>query len=254
MRTGTSGASVRSVPSTFESAPTTTTRCRTTLSCGARTAGHVEDHSEFLTEQQRHRLERAAMDYAEQFIGQMLDDSFGKMARSTRNNDFIQVKYRSKPFFPAALPGIDEERLIRERMCGTCGLHYAVYGEHRFCPVCGSLPASTVALDALSADRARLTVLHELPNDTLRVLRETGVLDRTYADTVENVVGTVETFAERTFHMLVPDAEEVVRGRGKVFQRLNDFADLFLEHADGPTSLRAESHAGSSSARKSLLS
>jgi Zn ribbon nucleic-acid-binding protein len=193
--------------------------------------GYSDDHSEFTTEQQQERAVRAAQDYASQLIGQMLDESFGKMARSTRRNEFVQVTYRSSPFFPDPLPGIDEERLIRERVCGTCRLHYAVYGEHRYCPVCGPLPALTVALDALSADRTRLEVLHQLPNDTLRTLRETGVLDRTYADTVENVVGAVEALAERTFHALVPDADQVVRGKGKVFQRLNDFADLYQEHA-----------------------
>ncbi len=200
--------------------------------------GHNEDHGEFLTDQQRERAERAAADYAEQLIGQMLDDSFGRMARSARHNDFIQVKYRSEPFYPEPLPGIDEERLIRERTCGTCGLHYAVYGEHRYCPACGPLPVATVALDALSADRTRLAALHELPNDTLRVLRETGVLDRTYADTVENVVGTVETLAERTFERLVPNVDDIIRGRGKIFQRLNDFADLYRDHAG--VDLRAE--------------
>jgi hypothetical protein len=192
--------------------------------------GHSDDHSEFITQQQMERATRAAYDYASQLFGQMLDDTFGGMARRSRNNSFVKISYRSTPFYPEPLPGINEESLIRERICERCRLHYAVYGEHRFCPVCGPLPAMTVALDAIAADETRLDALANLPAEALRPLRESGVLDRTYADTIENVVGTVETLAEQTFHELVPNADALLRGRGKIFQRLNDFADLYRDH------------------------
>jgi hypothetical protein len=193
--------------------------------------GHSDDHSEFLTQQQVQRLERVAHDYGSQLIGQMLDSTFGRIARNSRGYKFVKVTYRSTPFYPAPLPGINEENLIRERTCEGCTVKYAVFGEHRFCPVCGPLPAKTVALDALAADQTRIDVLGSLDAEVLRTLREAGVLDRTYADTIENVVGTIEALAERTFYDLVPHADSIVRGKGKVFQRLNDFADLFLDHA-----------------------
>jgi hypothetical protein len=88
----------------------------------------------------------------------------------------------------------------------------------------------TVAVDAIAADETRLDALAILPAEALRPLRESGVLDRTYADTIENVVGTVETLAEKTFHELVPNADALLRGRGKIFQRPNDFADLYRDH------------------------
>ena len=181
--------------------------------------GHSDHHSEFATQQQMERATRAAHDYASQLVGQMLDDTFGGMARRSRNNSFVKTSYRSTPFYPEPLPGINEESLIRERICERCRLHYAVYAEHRFCPVCGPLPAMTVALDAIAADETRLDALANLPAEALRPLRESGVLDRTYADTIENVVGTVETLAEKSFHELVPNADVLLRGRGKIFQR-----------------------------------
>lgn len=193
--------------------------------------GHADEHSDFLTGQQMERLERVAHDYGSQLVGDMLDDSFGRMAKQSRGNKFLKISYRSTPFFPEPLPGISEENLIRERACEGCGVRYAVFGEHRFCPVCGPLSARTVALDALAADETRLEVLGNLDTELLRTLREAGVLDRTFADTVENVVGTIESFAERRFADLVPSAESIVKGKGKVFQRLNDFADLFQAHA-----------------------
>ena len=167
--------------------------------------GHDDDHSEFMTEQQAERVMRAAGDYAQQLVGRMLD-------------------------YPAPLPEIDEERLVRERRCVGCGLRYAVFGEHRFCPVCGSLPPLTVALDVLEAETTRLDALGELPDDVLVTLRETGVVHRTYVDTIENLVGIVEVLADRVFGSQVLSADTALKGGGNVFQRLDDLAGLFAEH------------------------
>ena len=143
--------------------------------------GHHDDHSEFMTEQQRDRVMRAASDYAMQLIGRAFDGSFGRMARSSRSS-FVRITYRSKPFYPAPLPEIDEDRLVRERSCEQCGLRYAIFGEHRFCPVCGVLGPLVTAADALAAETVRLDALNDLPTDTRRRLQESGVLDRTYGD------------------------------------------------------------------------
>ena len=188
--------------------------------------GHNDDHGEFMTGQQRDRMMRVADDYAKQLIGNMLDDTFGKMARRSRRS-MIRVSYRSSPFYPAPLPGIDEERLVRERTCADCGVRYAVFGEHRFCPICGQLPALATALDAIAAEEARLDLLGGLAEDAKATAREAGLLDRTYVDAIENAVGIVESTAERIFRDQVVDAEERLRGRGKIFQRLEDMADLF---------------------------
>lgn len=176
------------------------------------------------------RVTRAASDYAMQLIGRTLDDSFGRMARASRGS-FLQITYRSKPFYPAPLPEVDEERLVRERACEQCALRYAVFGEHRFCLVCGLLAPLVAALDALAAETVRLDALDELPSETRRRLHESGVLDRTYADTIENVAGIVEAMAERTFRQRVANADQLLKGRGKVFQRLDDFANLFQAEA-----------------------
>ncbi|MEX2255038.1 MAG: hypothetical protein WEC34_06345 [Acidimicrobiia bacterium] len=191
--------------------------------------GHRDDHSEFMTTQQRERVMRAASDYAVQMVGKALGGSLGS-STGGRRSGLIRVSFRTKPFYPAPLPEIDEERLVRSRACGKCDVRYAVFGEHRFCPVCGVLPPLVAALEAFAADRLRLDALDELPFESRSVLRESGVLDRTYVDTIENVVGTVEMMADRVFRDVVPESAELLRGRGRVFQRLDDLADLFVDH------------------------
>lgn len=194
--------------------------------------GHRDEHSEFLTTQQRDRVMRVAQDAAMQLVTKALDKSFGSMARSTRNNRFVKVTYRSKPFYPQPLPGIDEERLVRERTCVECGVRYAVFGEHRFCPVSGALGASVVAEDALSAERIKLAALDDIPAEQRAVLREQGVFDRIAVDTLGRVVGIVEAFASSEFRRRVPTADAILKGRGNVFQRLDDTADLFAAQLD----------------------
>jgi hypothetical protein len=169
--------------------------------------GHQDDHSEFLTEQQQQRLERVALDMGNQLIDDILGGAFRDLARSTANNKFLTVTYRSTPFYPQPLPGIDEEKLVRERRCPTCELRYAVFGDHRYCPVSGPLDALAVALDALAA--------------------ETAKLDALASDVLGNVVGIVETLAKATFNSRVAAPETYTKGKGNVFQRLDDTADLY---------------------------
>lgn len=191
--------------------------------------GHHDDHSEFITDQQLERVLRVAEDCAEQLVRETLDRSLGRMARQSRNS-LISISYRSTPFYPRPLPAVHEESPVRERQCRTCDLRYAVFGEHRFCPVCGPLPPPLIASDALAAVSAALDVLTEVPEATLAQLREQGVLDRAFADAIKNLVGIVETLAEAVFRSRVGSADNVLRGKGNVFRRLDSMADLFNGH------------------------
>ncbi|MFJ8298381.1 hypothetical protein ACIQ9R_21175 [Streptomyces sp. NPDC094447] len=189
--------------------------------------GHNADHSDFWTDQQRER----AMEAARALGVQIVHQGFERIARRTRGTSRrgrVSISFRSSPRYPRPLPEIDEERLARTRTCAGCEVRYAVFGEHRFCPVCGRLPAAPVAFDALQAEMARLDALTSLPDEVRAVLREQGVFTRNWVDTIENVVGIVEALGAATFHERVTDAEDRVRGKGNIFQRLDDMADLFV--------------------------
>lgn len=192
--------------------------------------GNVDDPTEFVTSQQMERALRVAGDVGVQMVGEALDEAFGSLA-GRHQHGLLRITYRSQPFFPDPLPGITEEEMIRERSCGSCGLHYAVFGEHRFCPVCGPLTASVAAQDALAAEEGRLAVLELIPETARGALREQGVYDRAYVDVVKSVVGVIEALARAEFTRRVVNASEALRGRGgSVFQRLEDVADLFRDH------------------------
>ena len=95
--------------------------------------GHEDDNSQFITKQQLDRAVRAAGDIGMQLVQEALDSAFRPLRRSSRSS-FISIEYRSKPVSPTRLPGISEERLVRERTCSRCSTRYAVFAEHRYCP------------------------------------------------------------------------------------------------------------------------
>ncbi|WP_405757514.1 hypothetical protein [Streptomyces sp. NBC_00073] len=192
--------------------------------------GHHSGHSDFMTTQQRERLLRVAEDLGTQIVSRSLHDIFGGLARKSSRGSPVTFSYKpGKPFYPRPLPGIDEERLVRIRTCPGCRVKYAVFSEHRYCPVCGELPAASVAFDALQADTARLDALEAIPSDVKAALREQGVFSRNWVDTIENVVGVVEILASSLFKASVHDADARLRGKGNVFQRLEDMAVLFTD-------------------------
>jgi hypothetical protein len=193
--------------------------------------GHHGAHSDFVTHQQLERAKRAVGDWAEQLVGRTLDRSLRPLATGSvpRSGIGLQVTYRSTPFYPRPLPGISEEKLIRVRTCVACSLRYAVFGEHRYCPVCGALGPRAVALDALAAEVTRLDVLRLVPAEAAAALRESGALNRVWVDTLENLVGIVETLAKTVFRAAVPDAAARTKRKSHVFQRLADLADLFVD-------------------------
>jgi hypothetical protein len=197
--------------------------------------GHHVDHREFMTQQQLDRAMRATKDLGTQIVGHALDEAFRSVAPPRRRSHrsglgiTVDIRYRSEPFYPEPLPDIDEEKLVRIRTCATCAFPYAVFGEHRFCPACGQLPAMVVALDALGAETARLDALAQLPAEMAASLREQGGFTRLWVDTLENLVGVVEAFGAAVFRDAVADADQRLRGKGNIFQRLDDTADLFID-------------------------
>jgi hypothetical protein len=193
--------------------------------------GHCEGLGEFITQQQLDRATSVVGDWGLQHVRRELDAALSGLARPAPRSGWgigVEVHVDRSPFYPRPLPGISEEQLIRVRTCAACAVRYAVFGEHRFCPACGPLPAITVATDALDAEMTRLDVLISLPLAVAGLLREQGGVTRSLVDTVKNLATIVEVLAGAVFRAAVPTSATLLQGKGNIFQRLDDTADLFM--------------------------
>jgi hypothetical protein len=190
--------------------------------------GHGGEIDEYITPQQWARIEQAALNAAGAQVSDFLRRS---LPRPIRPASGLSVTFTVPPYHPDPLPGIREEALIRERQCPDCGARYAVFHEHRFCPVSGALSPSVVADDALAAQEVQLDVVSALPPGVRAMLREQGGLGSLYVSTLIHVVSIVEVLASATFRARVSNAEAVLRGKGQSpFQRLEALAELYAEY------------------------
>ena len=201
--------------------------------------GHREEHSAFMSAAQHARAMAAAEGLVEQWVhGQvndMLDNTFGRRSPRPRRDAFISIETSYTPGVPPPvreLPDALEEQTRRVVECSTCGNHHAVYSATSFCPVCGPRPAGEKVLEAITAAREALAVEDRLGEDERETLRAAGVFERFAVDAIESTVSLFEIFAREQFSQRVPDAQQHTKGKGNIFQRLDDTATLFAEHAD----------------------
>jgi hypothetical protein len=202
--------------------------------------GHLEEHSAFMSAAQHARAMAAAEGLVEQWahgqINDILGSTFGRRSsRPRRRDSFISIETSYTPGTPPPvreLPEALEEQTRRVVQCSSCGNHHAVYSATSFCPVCGPRPAGEKVLEAITAAREALAVEDRLGEDERETLRAAGVFERFAVDAIESVVSLFEIFAREQFSERVPDAQQHTKGKGNVFQRLDDTAALFAEQAD----------------------
>jgi hypothetical protein len=103
---------------------------------------------------------------------------------------------------------------------------------HAFCPVCGPRPATEKLLEAIEAARGALAIEDRFDYDERENLWAAGVFGRFAVDAIESVVSLFEQFAREQFFERVDDADTHTKNKGNIFQRLDDTATLFGDHAD----------------------
>lgn len=199
--------------------------------------GHRDEHSAFITIGQKERATEAMKGLAHQMLhaemNKIFSSTFGR-SQPARPRSAISIEWSYKPGSPPpirALPDVIEEEIRRVIHCSTCGNHYAVFSATSFCPVCGPRPAADTVLEAINAARQALAVEDRIETDERENLRAAGVCERFAVDGLTSVVSLFEQFARDQFHGRAADADDAVRGKGNIFQRLDDTAQIFSEHA-----------------------
>jgi hypothetical protein len=199
--------------------------------------GHCEHHQEFITGAQLARVEAAASALGEQWAHRELDAAlgrvFGRPRRSARGSSGVRITYTpGSPPPIGQLPDAfgDVTRSVVE--CTGCGNHHAVYSVSVYCPVCGPRSTMDTVLEAIVAVRLTLRLEDNFADrDEREQLRAAGVFERLAVDALKSVTSLFETGARGAFARHVEDHETLIKGKGNLFQRPDDTAQLFLEHA-----------------------
>jgi hypothetical protein len=197
-----------------------------------------EDVNDFMTPDQRERVDAAIDALAEQYVhgafSGMLRQSFGSRPRRTGGGMFsieMSVDTGSPPPI-RVLPEYVEEKVRRTITCSNCSTIYAVYGASAFCPVCGPRAALATVIEAIEAARTALSLEDVLLEDAREQARAAGVFGNVAADTIKRVVTLFEVFARNQFEERVEAHVDALRTAGRgVFQRLDNADDLFDKHA-----------------------
>jgi hypothetical protein len=196
-----------------------------------------EDANDFITADQRERIEAGLQALAEQYafgaVSDMLRRSVGGGGKRMGGGMFgieINVDAGTPPPI-RVLPEYVEENVRRTIKCDNCSTTYAVYGASAFCPVCGPRAALETVLEAIAAARTALALEDMLPDEAREEARAAGVFSNVAADTIRRMVTLFEVFVRHEFETRVTASTEALRRAGPgAFQRLEEADELFAQH------------------------
>jgi endogenous inhibitor of DNA gyrase (YacG/DUF329 family) len=189
--------------------------------------GHETEHSDFMSPDQRQRALAATTAIGMQFVHQMVNESFSSAVAGSRSITYTP----GSPPPVSELPTYVEEAVERVVACPVCGLHAAVYGASTYCPACAARPSLDGIRSAIEHARTSLRLPEMVSEEHRQELESQGVFESISRESVKQVVTLFEVFGQEQFEARVDNSEEVLRGKGKVFQRLADADSLFEDHA-----------------------
>jgi len=96
--------------------------------------------------------------------------------------------------------------------------------------VCGPRAAVDTVLEQIAAGRVALAVEDQLAPAEAEAARDAGVFEGMAANTLKNIVTLFEVFARDQFNTHASNPAAAVKGKGNIFQRLDDTAQLFNDH------------------------
>lgn len=100
--------------------------------------GHHDTSDKWWTQEQLDAMQNLATDWAMSLINEKLDEAFGGLEKSTRNNKFVKFKYNPGQRTTFINNPIGQSKEWEQEIeCKHCGTRYSVVGTAYFCPCCG---------------------------------------------------------------------------------------------------------------------
>lgn len=192
--------------------------------------GHIDTADKWWTQEQLESMQEIAASYAMSMITKELDKAFGKLARSTRNNNFLKITYKpSKKITFQNNPIGQSEEWETDITCEKCGTRYSVIGSAYFCPCCGhnsAVSAFNESTDSIEKMLKSLPEMKQLLTESYgRDKAETmcrGLLESSLGD----IVSSFQKFASCHYDKLTGEISRV-----NDFQIVEKGSQLFKDAA-----------------------
>jgi hypothetical protein len=187
--------------------------------------GYQADIDEFHTEDYRRRID----DVTRAIADRLADEAVEMITAPFRSSKWVTVRSSPRPSI-RRLHTYTPDPTHRVMTCGSCGEEYSVYGIALYCVACGQLSPAEGFAEVLRVHRSIVTHLDSLPPDAKAQMEADGVFTKIHEDTVKDTFSALESFLGQVFRAHVTSADQVIRGRGNIFQRLNDASELYEAH------------------------
>ena len=184
--------------------------------------GFKETYEKFFPDKFIENLKARALRHAAQKFQETLKNSF-------RNSDAVQYVDGTLPPDPGPIPSSDP--FLVELECKSCYMRFSTKKDAQYCPGCGGTTIKeqfTSSVDRIiKSVENRVITKGKIPEDQYLALEK---------NVLESAISNLATLCEVSSKTLFIDyvGVEPTKGKGQIFQRLDDASRLWCDHAGKP--------------------
>lgn len=191
--------------------------------------GHTAPSDEWYTHEQIEAIQEIASSYAESYISNELNKMFGKMARSTRGNKYVQITYNpGKKISFVNNPIGQRSEWELEITCEECRTRYSVIGSAYFCPCCGHNAIARVFNESLDTVQKMIESIEDIYSTLQRSYgkdKAESMCRSMIEGTLGDIVSAFQKYAEEIYRRIMPTKKVRVND----FQIIGKGSNLFEE-------------------------
>lgn len=191
--------------------------------------GHTATCDKWYTFEQIKAAEEIAASYVQSYISNEFDKMFGKMARSTCGNKYVQITYKpgKKVSFVNNPIGQRPEWEL-EISCEKCQTRYSVIGSAYFCPCCGYNAVERIfneSLDTIQKMIESIDDIHSTFEKSYGNDKAESMCRSMIEGTLGDIVSAFQKYAEEIYKQIMPTKKVRVND----FQIIEKGGNLFKE-------------------------
>lgn len=188
---------------------------------------HTDTHSKWWTPQQVKDIEENVKNAAINHAIEELGKSLSQLARSTKNNEFINFTFKLNNTTGLNHPIKQSKKWELEFTCEKCGSKYSTIGFGYFCPFCGYSSDKSVfdeSIDIISKNLSALSEKLQWYTDKYGKYKAETICKKEAEGTFRDIVAAFQYFAAQCYSKLStkkarPNDFQIVEKGDKLFKK-----------------------------------